>query len=351
MEYFGWLEQEAELTDAALTVRVQALPPNDTGRLFWDVFFTQKSVDSVVLHDINGTIDFRPVADRREWNARGRLVSIQTTDLSEIEMVPIESYFKVGEREMQRLMERVLDNQALFQRIIRDSIPDRTDSLAVANLRRMEIDAFGAWAKGSIAAMNPTDGTVVTVSYGFDASRYTTAGTAWNNGAVNAYDEFIAWVESGIDATGGTIGAIMRRATFVEIQKDAPQGINAMTLTRQQLADRISQDLGIDFRFFIFEQRLDKYDDGGLTTTRTNVWPAQKVALIPVGTAVGEMQFAPVGRAFSLARVNPDAQIDVRGQVVFKEVAGNGRELTVECQVNAFPVPLEANLWVIDAGV
>lgn len=351
MEYFGWMEQEAELTDAALTVRVQSIPPNDTGRLFWDVFFPRENVDSVVLNDINGTIDFRPVGDRREWNTRGRLVSLRTPELSKLEMVPIETYFKIEEREMQRLMERTLGNQALFQQLVGTTIPSRTDTLALANLRRMEIDAFKAWSLGTITAMNPTDGSTTTVSYGFDTARITTQPTAWNDAGLNAYDEFIAWVEDGIDAIGGTIGAIMRRATFTEIKKDAPMGINAIPLTRQQLADRVSQDLGIDFRFFIFEQRLDVYNDGGLAVTRTNVWPAHKIALIPLGTSVGTMAHAPVGRAFDLANTNPGAEIDVRGQSVFREIAGNGRELTIECQVNSFPVPVEANLWVSDVGV
>lgn len=351
MEYFGWMEQEAELTDAALTVRVQAIPPNDTGRLFWDVFFPRQNVDSVMLSDISGKVDFRPVSDRREWNTRGRLISLKTPELSKLEFVPIEAYFKIAEREMQHLMERTLGNQALFRQIVGVDVPTRVDSLALANLRRMEIDAFKAWALGEVVAMNPTDGSTVTVSYGFDASRYTTAGTAWNDAGVNAYDEFIAWVEDGIDAVGGTIGTVMRRASFKEIQKDAPQGINAIPLTRQQLADRVSQDLGIDFRFFIFEQRLDTYNDGGLATTRTNVWPAEKIALIPLGTSVGNMAFAPVGRAFDIANTNPGAEIDVRGQSVFKEIAGNGRELTIECQANSFPVPVEANLWVADIGV
>jgi hypothetical protein len=350
MDYFDWIAQEQELTDAALTVRAQVIPPNDNGRLYWDVFYNTRDVPSVELQQISGAADYRPVGERREWNARGRQFNVQTPSLSSLEMIPIESYFKIEEREMQRLLEQTQDNQTLFRSLIKVSIPQRVDELVNMNFRRMEMDGMQAWAKGTITVMNPHLGGTQTVSYGFDASRYQTAGTAWN-AVANAYDAFISWFQDGQDATGGLRGVVLRRATFNEIQKDAPVGLNGLTLTRQQLADRISQDLGIEFQFLILEQRLDKFSDGGLTVTRTNVWPAGYVAGIPTGTTIGDMARAPVGRAFRLARMNPDAQIDVRGMSVFKEIGGNGRELTHECQINAFPLPIEANMWSINAGV
>jgi hypothetical protein len=161
----------------------------------------------------------------------------------------------------------------------------------------------------------------------------------------------LAWVEDGIDAVGSGVGAVMRRTTFREIQLDAPKGLDNITLTRAQVEDRLQQDLGIDFRFYLFENRLDAKTDNGLTYVRTNVWPAEQVALVPAGLRVGDMAYAPVARAFQLAAVAQDAEIDVRGQSVFREIGGNGRDLTVECQVNAFPLPEENLLWVIDVGV
>lgn len=347
---FDWIAQEQELTDMALTVRAQVIPPNDTGRLFWDVFFPPADVPSVELHQINSTIDYRPVGERREWNARGRQFNFKTPSLSRLEMIPIESYFKIEEREMQRLMERTVNNETLFRSIIRVDIPTRVDELVNMNYRRMEMDAMQAWAKGTITVTNPTQGGSQTVSYGFASSRYQTAGTTWDVVA-DAYATFLSWLEDGIDATGGLRGAVMRRATFNEIQKDAPRGLNGVQLSRQQLADRVSQDLGIEFQFFINEQRLDKFTNTGLTVARTNVWPTGFIAGIPTDTAVGNMAMAPIGRAYRMAAVSPEAQIDVRRMSVFKEIGGNGRELTMECQVNAFPLPIEANLWSMNAGV
>lgn len=350
MDYFSWLAQEDLLSSEALTVRAQALPPDDRDQLVHDIFFPRQNVPSVKLAAIED-IDFRPISDRREWNTRGRHLHSITPRQSELEMIPIEDYFKLEEREQQELVERTFGNEAQIRQIVRSSIPARIDALVQANRRRMEYDALRAWATGSIVAMNPQTGVNQTVSYGFDTARFQTAGTAWNNGAVNAYNEFLAWLEDGIDAVGSAVGAIMRRATFSAIQTDAPQGLDAIPLTRAQVQDRISQDLGIPFTFYLLEHRADKYSDGGLTTTRVNYWPAEQVAMVPAGAVVGSMAFAPQVRAFQLANVARDAQIDVNGMAVYREIGGNGREATWECQVNAFPVPLETRMWVIDAGV
>lgn len=350
MNYFSWLAQEELLTSEALTVRAQALPPNDRDQLLWPTFFPRADADSMKARDITD-VDFRPISDRREWNTRGRAIPLITPSISELEFIPVESYFKLGEQEIQHLVERTLGNEALFRQIIGSTVPGRVASLVDANQRRLEMDAMTAWSLGQVTVMNPQTGVTVTVSYNFDTNRYQTAGTAWNDAGLNAYNEFLAWVEDGVDAVGPVIGAVMRRATFNAIQADAPQGIDAIRLTRAQVQDRISQDLGFDFNFFIHEGRADKFTDGGLAYSRVNYWPAEKVALVPTGAVVGSMQHAPVARAYELARLSPDAKINVRGMTVYREVANGGRELTTECQINAFPMPTETRLWVIDAGV
>lgn len=124
MPKMHWVAAQDELSNEALTVRAQTLPINDQGRLLWDIFFPRNDVDSVKLATLT-TTDFRPVSDRREWNQRGRLVDDRTPTAEQWEMVPIESYFMIGEREMQDLMERTLGNEALFQEIVATQIPDQ----------------------------------------------------------------------------------------------------------------------------------------------------------------------------------------------------------------------------------
>lgn len=351
MDNFSWLEQEADLSPAALTVRAQALPANDQDRLVHDVFFPRQNVDSVKLSNFL-TTDFRPVADRREWNTRGRLIPTKSFRRQEMEMIPVESYFKIAEKEMQALLERTNGRQDLIRELLGIQIPTRIDSLVFANRRRLELDAMRAWANGNIVAVNPHTGVSTTVSYGFDVARYQTAGTAWS-AVSNAYTTFRQWVQDGEDKIGRpSVGAVMRRATYNEIAADAPASAPAnLAPTRAEFENRLQQELQHNFSFYILEHQVDKFTDAGIDYAREKVWPTGKVALVPDGIRVGEMDYAPVGRAFEIARINQDAEIDVRGMSVFKEIAGNGREATFECQVNAFPVPDEQLLWVIAAGV
>jgi hypothetical protein len=197
-------------------------------------------------------------------------------------------------------------------------------------------------------------GNAVTVSYGFNAARYETAGTAWS-GAVNAWTEFLAWLARAIDLVGPIQGAMMRLNTLREIQTDAPNpfvpaGSN-ITVTRAQLEQRVQDELGSPFQFYINENTHDIFGDGGLSVTRTKVWPAGRVAAIPQGEIIGYNGFAPVARAFEVARTAPAAGIDVRGMTVYVDTASVGRQLTIECQGNILPVPVEANVAVINTQV
>jgi hypothetical protein len=347
---FSWVEAEQELTPAALTVRAQAMSPNDNGALLWDVFFPRQNVNSIRLADLFG-IDDRVVADRRAWGARGRYIPVLTPSMREMTMVPIESYDAIDEYEQQILAEGTFGDQTIFRDQIRVRVPERVDRLATADYRRLEMDAFQAWSLGSITQRNPQNpAQSYTMSFGFDVARYQTALTSWAT-VTSAYEEFLAWYEDGVDAAGPGVGAVMRQATFREILKDAPLLPNGVSMTRTQLAERISQDLGVPFQFYILENSLDVFTTGGITTARTKVWPAHKVAYVPAGLSVGNAAFAPVRRAMDLANAIPEAGIDVRGVTVFYDDEAMGRELRIEAQLNAAPLPNEQKLWVIDALV
>lgn len=349
MDRFAWMAQEEQLSNAALTVQAQTLAPNDAGQLVWDVFFPRTDANSVKIRTLT-TVDFRPTADRREWNQRGRKITMQTPSGVDFEMVPIEGTFGIAEREMQELEERTLGNEDAFREIVRASIPDRVDELALANLRRIEVDAMRAWSLGEIVAMNPQTGQTRTLDLAFDASRYQTVATAWT-GVSNAYTEFIAWLEDSIDLVGPLQGVVLRLADLQVIQADAPNPFSptsTIEMTRQQLAQRVSDTIGMPFTFYVMEGTVDLYDDAGVAYTRTKLWPSQVLAAVPAGERVGSTHFAPVVRAMQLARQVPNARIDIRGQAVYAESVNGGRGLQVECQVNALPLPNENLLSVID---
>ena len=354
MPDFTWLAEEEELTAAALTVRAQLVDQTDQGRLLWDQFMPRRNVDQTKLSVLT-TRDVRITSDRREWNTRGRFIPIFTPPRKEMEWIPIEAYFRVEEQEIQALMNEVRGNQALFRREIAARIPDRTDVAVTANYRRLELDVFSAWALGQITYMNPQTGVTTTVSYGFDAGRYQTAGTAWNDVGVNAYNEFMAWWEDAWEEMGALEGVMLRLATRNAIQADAPNpmpgAITGLTPTLTQVEQRIQDETGRPFRFFVNENTVETFTDGGVARSTVKVWPAEKVAAIPAGFNLGNTAFAPVVRAYDISNQVPDAGIDVRGQTVYHEVGNGGRDLTIEAQFNPMPDPDEQRMFVIDAGV
>lgn len=356
MAFFSWVGAEQRLSNAALTVLVQAISPYDQDQLLWDVFFPRQNVNSTIIETITPIVATRYTADRREWNGRGRYIPQEFPGTGELELVPIESYFKLAELEIQRLEERAMGNESIFRNLIGVDIPSRTEQLAFANLRRIEVDTFNSWATGSITARNPQTGTTYNASYGFDSSRYQTAGTAWTGGAGGtAYAQFMLFLLAAVQAGIQPAGAMMRLSTREAIRTSAPNlAFPISTNVPPLLSDvekRISDEIGYEFRFYLNERHVDVFTTAGLQTTATKLWPAQTIAVVPAGETVGYNAFAPVARAFEINRIAPEAKVDVNGMTAYSETANNGRELTVECQVNVLPVPLERNIWVINAGI
>lgn len=350
MAILGWIGTDVALSQAALTVRAQSLPPNDRDEQLWDTFLPRQDVDSIWLKEVT-SLDFRPTADRREWNARGRAIPMLRPNMRDITIVPIEARNTIDEYEMQRMTERANGNEAVLRDLIGVTLEQRTDRLVQSVFRRVEADAMAAWANGAIVQKNPENGQTFTVSFGFSASRYTTAGTAWNDAGVNAYTLLQAWITAAEDLVGPIEGAMTTLNVINAILADAPTLPNSVVMTRSQLEDRISQDKGGPFRLYANERKVDIFTDGGLAYTRTRLWPAGKIAAIPEGQTIGATAFAPVVRAGDLAAQVPGAGIDRNGVAIYYEPANGGKELMIEAQQNSFPVPDEQLLYVTATGI
>lgn len=351
MNWFSWLQQQDEYTDAAMTVRAQNLPPLEEDRLIHDIFFPRRNVDSMKLTDLITTVT-RYVADRREWNTRGRLIPITTPTRAQLEFMPIESYFTIEEREINELLARTQGNQAQIRNLLGVNITDRTDGLVRANQRRMEFDALRAWALGTVTVMNPQTGASYVASLGHDVGRHQTAVTAWDDPGQNAWNNFISWITEANDTIpGGVRGVVLRQNSYNVIQADAPQGLLSRALSRAEFESLLAQQLGFAISFVVLENWLDEFDDAGVSTVRRRVWEPGVIAAIPSRTSVGYSAYAPVVRAYELSGMHPDAKIDRNGMAVYSEISNNGRMFTRECQVNAFPVPEEQYIYTIDDGV
>lgn len=334
-----------ELSPASLTVVAQTVSAQNTGRLRWPLFFPRRNVNSVDLKEVT-TTDFRPVSDRREWNSRGRLISTITPPTRELSLIPVEGYYKWDEYEINKLSAVANGNSEILDQIIGRSVPDKLVQIVEANDRRIEVDAFTAWATGTNVAKNPQTGTTHTVSFGFASDRLTTAGTAWDDAGVNAYDLLISFLEDAQDKIGPVAGVVLRTALHRAIHADAPNGPLGTIIPRGRLAEQVSDDLGIPFNFFLFDDTVDVYTDGGTTTSPVNVWPAGYIAAVPSGGVVGNTVFAPVVRAQEIARASGAPGIDVRGQTAYYEESVMGRDLTLEVQVNPLTIPNEQKLRV-----
>jgi hypothetical protein len=233
MDVLSYIESVNSLAAPALTVRAQAISPNDNGQLIYDIFFPRQNVKSVKLRDI--TIrNFRPAADRREWNARGRLIPIQTPDKRDLKIIPVEAYSKIDEEEMQELFENTDGEKALIQRRIGASIPERVDNLTKANYRRVELDAMSVWSRGYVDQVDPQTGRTFRTSFQIAAGRLQTALSAWNS--TNAYDNLLAWVRDGISEMGPIEGVALRQATQNVIQASAPTLLNGYKPTIREIA-------------------------------------------------------------------------------------------------------------------
>src|SRR5262245_23069548 len=121
-----------------LTVLAQAISKLDQGALLWDTFMPRQDVDSVELMDVT-TLDYRPAADRREWNARGRIVPLAAPARRQVSIVPVEARQPIDENEMQALGDRTRLNWHTVAEIMSDTLPGRCAVLTQACYRSLPV--------------------------------------------------------------------------------------------------------------------------------------------------------------------------------------------------------------------
>lgn len=347
----AWWQTEKTISPVAMTVLAQTIDPTNRDELDWDVFFPRQDVGSVDLQSITAT-ENRFVSDRREWGARGRRIPELTPIVRPVTIIPVEANKAINEYEMQKLSEAAGTNQEIFRRMAGVSIPSRVENCVRANYRRIQLDCYTAWSTGIITQKNPETGVTFAATQLSDATRYVTAGTAWNDASVNAYDLFLAWVVAAQAKIGAVAGARMKLATLNAILADAPDLPGGVLMTRGGLEQRIEADLGFPFRISLHDKTGEVFTDGGTATTTTQYWPVGRVAAIPAGGQIGYTAFAPVRRAQDLvSQVGPAPGIDVNGMTVYYEESNGGRELDIEVQCNPLPILDVGKVYVSNVGV
>lgn len=340
------LEGVSSVSSAALTVRAQELSPTNNGTLIYQDIMPRVDVDSTVISELVET-DFRPVGARRDWNGNGQRITRKTPSRLNLEFTPIENDDLLNEQELDKLDRRYDGNQQLILDNLRLQIPQRGQDLTEMTFRKVEADVIDAWTKGSVTQKDPQSNRVFTLSYGFATGRIQTASAAWT--ASNAYTNFIAWLKDGrTEMRGGIRGAMASSMVIETIISAAPVLANGMRMNIDEFNSDIRSRVGFNFAFLANDEEADFYTGGGAETNRRRYFSPSKIALIPTDRRIGKTAFAPVRRARSLAAQVPEAKIDIRGVSIFTFGKNNNKSLQIEAQLNAFPVPNENKVWVLD---
>lgn len=347
MNLVEYLEQIPTLTSAARTVSAQLVSPDDNGLLKYTTYFTPTDVNSTKIGDIQ-IGNYRPVASRREWNGPGRLIPHKTPDIRDVEFVPIESYFTLGEREIQKLEEYTDGDEAAILRRMGADVESRTDGLAEANYRRVEYDAFNLWARGKVIQDDPTTGKTVETDLNYGADRITTEMTPWDN--TNAYDNLIAWLDDAKGAIGTVEGVMLSGLKLKLIRESAPTLADGRKLKLSELEAEIEDEIGSIFRFVTNDDTADHFIDGGIDTENRRNWPQKVIAAIPAGGVIGIAARAPVARAAQISRNFPEARVDRRGVAVYYISQNEGKGAKVAAQLNHFCLPAKQKVFTNDIG-
>ena len=343
-----WMDTVDGLSNAALTVEAQTVPLPDGETFLGESLFPRLDVNSVKVEGITVRA-IRPVSERREWNAPGATIEKPIEEAFGMSILPIEARDGIDEQEYQALAEAGLTaGQAQLRALLGVEIPKRIRDMAVSNLRRLEMDRYSAWLEGLIRQRNPQNKTQeIVATFPWAGERIQTAGTAWDQGGVNAYNEFIAWLKEGVEEIGAIEGVMLRQRQVDLIQNSAPFvfGTEGERIDGEVLRQKISQKIGVDFRFIVNRAWVEPQG------TKRYLMPIARIGIVPAGGAVGKTLYAPVVRAIEAADVASEAGIDLRGQASYRETSNGGKHTELQVQVNAAPNPDKLSVWVMNTGV
>lgn len=344
---FDLQELIEQLNSYELTVREQARTQENDPTLQYPRFFPTNPVDSVKLADIE-IVDLRLIADRREWNGDGRYIPTRKPKARLFEMVPLESWFAIGEREIQDLGERFGGDRQRIIEAARVSIPQRAQSLSSSIIWATEYESMLAWATGEIVVQNPETGKTYAASMQIDSSRYVTDATPWTSS--NAFDRLVLYAREAMNHIGTISGVKVRQDIAIKIAQSAPRLLeNETRMTLRQVNNYLSDELGTSFTIETDERIAEKFDGAGPQTSDVKLWPSNKVAFIPGNGTIGDLNAAPQFRAQDIPQVVANFEgFDQRGIRFYYSPMNNGKAIKVQAQANWLAIPNEQRVFVVD---
>lgn len=347
MAVFSWLDQVRELSPANLTVfQANRLAENPLD-LRYRAIFPRVPTASVLLSSIELT-DVRFVGGRREWNAQPREIPEDLGPAREFAITPINYSHHIDEFKMQLLQEAGV--QELVRRGIINSIQTWPTKLADACERQIERDAFEAWYTGIITVKDTKTSASVVVDLQFGTTEYPVAGTDWDDPGEDAYENFLAELQTAQNKMGSVGGARTHRTVVQAIVADAPDGPNGLRPTISSLQERVREEGFPNVNLIIDERTYDEFSDGGSATSAAYHVPDGLIAFQPADGRVGNTHFAPVTRAYDFLSGGGNRS-DVNGIAVFRSEKNDGKTLMIEAQENALAMNEARRTYVVDTGI
>lgn len=344
MNIFDLIRQE--LSNNFLQEVARQLTVENDPTLSYPGFFPATSTPSVKLATIT-PVENAYISDRREWNADGRYIPTRLPAVRQLEMVPLEAWDAIDEREIQLLAEAAGGNADIIIRNAKISIGDRINALVQSNIWANEYESLRAWFTGEIPVLNPQTGASYVADVGIDDSRYVTDTTPWDE--TNAFERLQDYANEARDAIGSIGGILVRSSIARLIASAAPNiGSNDVPMTLRQAGEYLSDSLGTPFEIRIDERAKPKFTGAGTETVSTKLVPEDTIAFLPGDGRVGYTYQAPIYRAEDISAVShPDSQ-DRDSQRVYQIAMNHGKSLKIQAHANWLAVPDEQRVFVVN---
>lgn len=344
MDIFDLIRRE--LSSQFLQEVARQVTAENDPTLTYPGYFPAISTPSVKLATIT-PVENAYISDRREWNADGRYIPTRLPAIKELEMVPLESWDAIDEREIQLLAEAAGGNADVIVRNAKISIGDRINALLQSNVWANEYESLQVWFTGEIPVLNPQTGASYVADVGIDSARYVTDTTPWTD--TNAFDRLLVYAQEALETIGSVRGILVRNSIARKIANSAPEiGGNNIKMTLRQVGDYLSDSLGTPFEIRIDERARPKFTGAGTETVTTKLVPDDTVAFLPGDGRIGYTYQAPIYRAEDISAVShPDSQ-DRDSQRVYQMPQNHGKSLKIQAQANWLAVPDERRVFVLN---
>lgn len=274
-----------------------------------DRFLPNREIQDLEYRFMRGTLTDQDAAKYRAWDTESPIGSRQGVQRVRGELPPLSKKIRLGEEERLRL--RALetgDNSGLV-----DQIYDDAANMTRAVQARIELARGEALHSGVVTISE--NGMEAVVDYGVPGAHQVTASSTWDTAAYDVIEEYLSWVETYEDTTGGLRpGAALVSTRIIQaLLRNEPVRqllgtVNgAPSIVTREALNSVVQAYGLPpFITYNTQVRVDG--------TAQRVIPDDKMILLPpAGEPLGETLYGVTAEAIEL---------QAEGQIVGSQAPG-----------------------------